>query len=214
MESKKSFLAVFASSLLLAAAAEAAGIDMDDPRRSVGREGDVRVDAQLTRDTVSAGSPVAVTYQIQNFTNATVAIADKLSDASYDEDERTITLAIGAEVPVDGAMPHMVTIAPGEKKIFRASAVPVFTASAMRATRNASPRYVQVKVTILRELAPFLPLIENQSRARLSDELFNRWMESSDTIFLNAVPVGWMGRDSDGGIDASQRGAGRARGGF
>ena len=213
MESKKTLLAVFTSSLLLAGAAGAAGIDMDDPRRSVGRENDVRVDAQLTRDTVSAGGPIAVTYQIQNFTDATIAIADKLSDASYDEDERTITIAIGAEVPVDGAMPHMVTIAPGEKKVLRAAAVPVFTASALRATRNATPRYVQVKVTILRELAPFLPLIQNQSRAQLSDELFNRWMESSDSIFLNAVPVGWMGRDS-GGVDASQRGSGRARGGF
>jgi len=214
MEPKKVFLALAASTFLLATAAAAAEIDMNDPRRAVGREDDVRVDAQLTRDSMSPGSPIAVTYQIQNFTSAPVAIADKLSDASYDEDARTITLSIGAEVPVDGTMPHMVTIAPGERKVLRAAAVPVLTASALRATRNSSPRYVQVKVTILRELTPFAPLIAAQSRARLSDDLFNRWMENSDTILLNALPIGWIERDpASATVDASQRGASRARGG-
>ena len=212
MEPKKVFLAVAASTFLLASAAAAAGIDMNDPRRAVGREDDVRIDAQLIRDTVSPGSPIAVTYQIQNFTDTPIAIADKLTDASYDEEERTITVSIGAEVPVDGTMPHMVTIAPGERKVLRAAAVPVLTASTLRATRNNAPRFVQVKVTILRELAPFAKLIETQSHAQLSDELFNRWMESSDTILLNALPVAWVSRDS--GVDASERGNGRARGGF
>jgi hypothetical protein len=77
-----------------------------------------------------------------------------------------------------------------------------------------APRYVQVKVTILRDLTPFAALIENQSNVRaaqLSDDLFTRWMESSDSIYLNAVPVGWSPRDG-GSVDASQRG-GRVRGG-
>ena len=214
MEPKKAILAVAASTFLLASAAAAAEIDMNDPRRAVGREDDVRIDAQLTRDHVSPGTPISVTYQIQNFTSTSVAIADKLSDASYDEDERTITLTIGAEVPVDGAMPHMVLIAPGEKKVLRASAVPVFTASTVRAVRNNAPRYVQVKVTILREITPFAELIQTQSRARLSDELFTRWMESSESIFLNSVPIGWSAREANPGtVDASQR-SGRGRGGF
>jgi len=215
MNSKKALLASAASLLLTAIAAQAAEIDMNDPRRAVGREDDVRVDAQLVRDTVSPGAPVAVTYQIQNFTSSAVAIADRLSDASYDEDDRTITLTIGAEVPVDGTMPHMVTIAPGERKVLRAAAIPVLTASAVRASASMVPRYVQVKVTILRDLTPFATLIQNQSNARaaqLSDDLFNRWMESSDSIYLNAVPVGWLPRDGGTAVDASQRG--RARGGF
>jgi len=70
---------------------------------------------------------------------------------------------------------------------------------------------VQVKVTILRDLAPFAELIQNQSRTRgpqrLSDELFDRWLEGSDTIFLNALPVGWTPRGSGGATaDASRRG--------
>ncbi|HJQ37133.1 MAG TPA: hypothetical protein VKB93_08340 [Thermoanaerobaculia bacterium] len=214
MEPKSAFLALAASTFLLATAAAAADIDMNDPRRAVGREDDVRIDAQLTRDNVSPGIPISVTYQIQNFTSTSVAVADKLSDASYDEDERTITLAIGAEVPVDGNMPHMVLIAPGEKKVLRASAVPVLTASALRAVRNHAPRYVQVKVTILREITPFAQLIQTQSKAQLSDELFNQWMEGSESIFLNSVPISWSGREANpGSVDASQR-AGRGRGGF
>jgi hypothetical protein len=214
MNSKKAFLALAASTFLLATAAAAAEIDMNDPRRAVGREDDVRIDAQLTRDIVSPGTPIAVTYQIQNFTSTSVAVADKLSDASYDEDERTITLAIGAEVPVDGTMPHMVLIAPGEKKVLHASAIPVLTASALRAVRNSAPRFVQVKVTILREIAPFAQLIQTQSRVRLSDALFNQWMENSETIFLNSLPVGWTARDPNAStVDASQR-TNRGRSGF
>jgi hypothetical protein len=212
MNSKKALLAIAASTLLATAAAEAAGIDMNDPRRAVGREDDVRVDAQLTRETVSPGAPVSVTYQIQNFTSETVAVADKISDASYDEDERTITLAIGSEVPTDGNLPHLVTIAPGERKVLRASAIPQLGAQANRSVGGIPPRYVRVRVTILRDLKPFVALIQNQAQSRvlqrLPDELFDRWMESSDTILLNAVPVGFTPRDNNSGMDASQR-AGR-----
>ena len=214
MNSKKASLAL-AASILLPMAAGAADIDMDDPRRAVGREDDVRIHAQLLRDTVSPGTPIGVTYQIENLTSSTVAIADKVADASYDEDSRTITVGIGSEVPVDGAMPHMVTIAPGEKKTMRAAAIPMFSAATMRGPYTIAPRFVQVKVTILRNLAPFADLIRNQPETRtgqqLSDELFDRWLEGSDTIFLNVLPVGWSPRDPSANVDASQRG--RARGG-
>lgn len=178
--------------LLGAAAVSAAGIDMNDPRRSLGREGDVRVDAQLVRDTVTPGAPVGITYQIQNLSASPVAIASKVVDASYDEDSRTITLAVGSEVPPDGNMPQMVVIRPGEKKILQAGATPQLRAASARSLFKAAPRYVQVKVAILRNLVPFAQLIEKQdgrTRQRLPDELFDQWFESNDTIYLNAVPV-------------------------
>lgn len=211
MKTKTAFLALTASTLL-AAAANAAGIDMNEPRRALGRENDVRIDAQLLQETVSPGTAIAVTYQIQNFSESAVAIADRMTDVSYDEDARTITVGIGSEVPGDGSLPHLVTIAPGEKKILRTAVTPVFTASAMRTSFAASPRYVQVKVTILRNLAPFQQLIRTPSRERLSDDLFNRWIEASDTIFLNTLPVGWKPREPGGGADVSGR-RGVARGG-
>ena len=52
---------------------------------------------------------------------------------------------------------------------------------------------MQVKVSILRDLAPFAQLIAPAGTrappARLPDELFDQWFESNDTIFLNSVPV-------------------------
>jgi hypothetical protein len=196
--------------LFTTAAVHAAAIDMDDPRRLLGREGDVRIDAQLVRDTVSPGSPIGYTYQIQNLSAAPVAIAHKVMDASYDEDTRTITLSVGSEVPPDGEMPPMILIQPGEKRVLQASGTPRVTANAMRSTYAAVPRYVQVKVAILRDLRPFLPLIEKQdarTRQRLPDELFEKWFECNDSIYLNAVPVQYSrpGGDEEGRL---------ARGGF
>jgi hypothetical protein len=58
-----------------------------------------------------------VTYQIENLTNSTIAIADEVSDAAFDMDSRTITVSIGAEVPPGPNMPHPVTVSPGEKRV-------------------------------------------------------------------------------------------------
>jgi hypothetical protein len=199
------------ATLLTTAAVHAASIDMEDPRRLLGREGDVRIDAQLVRDTVTQGSPIGYTYQIQNLTAAPVAIAHKVMDASYDEDTRTITLSVGSEVPPDGDLPQMILIAPGEKRVLQASGNPRLTANAMRTAFATLPRYVQVKVAILRDVRPFLPLIEKQdarTRQRLSDELFEKWFECNDSIYLNAVPVRYS---RPGGNEEDQR---LARGGF
>jgi hypothetical protein len=215
MKSSKVFLLLIACiALIHAAAASAANIDMDDPRRALGREGDVRVDAQLVRDTVSPGAPIGITYQIQNLSSATVAIAAKESDASYDEDTRTITLAIGSEVPPDGNMPQMIVIAPGEKKILQTAATAVLPASSARSAFASTPRYVQVKVAILRDVEPFAALIQKQdgrTKRRLSDELFDKWFEANDTIFLNAVPIQFVPAPPS---DVENRGARPSRGGF
>jgi hypothetical protein len=188
MKSSKLFFALFATAALLPAiAANAAGaIDMADPRRVVGRENDVRIDAQLIQDTVAPGTPIGITYQIQNLSAHPIAIADKVADATYDPDTYTITLSVGAEVPDDGKMPHVVLINPGETKVFRAGATPSLNAAAVRTSLGASPRFVQVKVSILRELAPFR---DARAGAMLTDAQFEQWFESNDTIYLNTVPV-------------------------
>lgn len=204
------FLLFFAIVLLHAAAAHGASINMDDPRRALGREDDVRVDAQLVQDSISPGAPIGITYQIQNFTTSPVAVADKVSDASYDSDSRTITVSLGSEIP-SGHLPHMVLIAPGEKKVLRGAAMVALNAAAIRTSMAAVPRYVQVKVTILRDLTPFLAMIQKQAQApavaqTLPDELFERWLESNDTIYLNALPVQWSPRARMSGADAEQSG--------
>lgn len=194
MESSGKQFALFSLFLACSVSATAASIDMDDPRRALGREDGVRVDAQLLSDTVGSGSPLAVTYQIHNLTSTPVAIADKVTDVAYDRESRTITISIGSEVPSGGVMPRLTTIAPGEKKTMTAGrtlTIPVAGSGRFAAV----PRFVQIKVNILRDLAPFRQLIEQQSRAGadlvLSDPLFDRWLESNDAIFLNALPVRW-----------------------
>jgi hypothetical protein len=207
---KPSRLFPLIAAIVLLPSAFADSIDMDNPRRTVGREDNVRVDAQLIQDTVSPGSPIGVTYQIENSSPTPIAVADKVSDASYDVDSRTITVSIGSEVPSDGKMPHVVTVAPGEKKIFRTGVTPALGAAATRSSL-APPRYVQIKVSILRNLAPFAHLIARQTKVAqtLPDDLYDRWFESNDTIFLNAVPVRFSTRRNPGGFaGADQRGAG------
>lgn len=205
--------ASFAATLgIYVAAANAASIDMTDPRRALGREGDVRVDAQLVSETVAHGAPIIVTWQIQNFTDLPVAVATRVVDTSYDADSRTITVAIGSEVPDEGNMPQMTLVAAGEKKVFRSAASLAIPVAAVRGSRGGAPRFVQVKVSILRDLDPFAAMIETQSPTappqKLSDALFEQWFESTDTIFLNTLPVQWGGRVASRG-GAEHRGGGR-----
>jgi hypothetical protein len=212
MKSVKSLFLLAILIAVLPSAAAAAAIDMKNPRRALGREDDIRVDAQLLQETISPGSPIAVTYQIQNLTSAPIAIADKVAEASYDAESRTITLSLGSEVPLDGNVPKLVTIEPGEKKVFRAAAVAAINAAELRARRDSGPRYVRMKVSVLRNLEPFKALLGLQSRGPqpLPDELLDRWFESNDTIFLNAVPVRFSPAATRG-FSAAERGG---RGGF
>jgi hypothetical protein len=209
---KSSRLSVLFASVMCAAAASAATIDMDDPRRAVGREDDIRVDAQLMQDTVSPATHLVVNYQIENFTSAAVAVAEKECVISYDADTRTITIGVGAEIPDDGELPRMTVVPAGQKKSFTASGVLRVLFSRVRSPLTATPREVQIKVTVLRDLRPFTALIQRQAETpqkesiALSDAQFEKWMEATDTIFLNSIPVRFDPRGR-GGVDAEKQSA-------
>jgi hypothetical protein len=75
---------------------------------------------------------------------------------------------------------------------------------------------VQIKVTVLRDLQPFAALIAQQNKSAtpppLSNESFDRWVNSVASVFLNPLPVRWEGRTrNESGIDAEQSAPG---GGF
>lgn len=184
--SVRSFAAV-AVVLLSAGALCAASVDMKDPRRAVGREGDIRVDAVLSQETLTANSSLGVTYQVENRTNATIAIADKIVDVTYDSDERTVTFAIGSEVP-QATMPHLVTIAPGQKRVLQAGGLVRVAVSRERSPFRGTPQLVQIKVNVLRDVQPFAHVAAAQP---ISDALFDRWVDTNDAIQLNPVPVHW-----------------------
>jgi hypothetical protein len=211
------FLVVATVSLFQVAAARAARVDMNDPRRAVGREDDVRIDAELTQETVASGSPVAITYQVENLSNDPIAIAEKECDVSFDADDQAVVVSIGLDVPKNGVMPKLVVLAPNEKKTFTAGGVVRVTVRADGNPFVAVPRYVQIKVNILRGLNLFRQLIERQTRATapvaLNDAQFEQWLENNDTILLNEIPVGYSATAKDALTDASQRGSARSTGG-
>jgi hypothetical protein len=194
MKSSKQWIPIFAATtLFLTAAAQAAHVDMKDPRRALGREDDIRVDAQLFQDTVSNSSGLNVTYQIQNLTASPIAVADRIASVSYDQDDATITLTIGAEIPGEN-MPHLVVIAPGAKKTLTSGGV--FSALVPKGRLARTPQYFQVRVNVLRDITPFRDLIVRQSAqtaaaVALPATLFDKWLDASDTIECNAIPVRW-----------------------
>ena len=200
MKSSKSFLAAIAFLLACALQANAAHVDFNDPRRALGREDDIRIDAQLLQETVSSGSPLNVTWQVENLTGNAIAVADKVADVSYDADASTIELSIGSEIPTGDVMPHLTVIAPGQKKVFSSAAVVRVVAAGGRGPLASFPRFVTIKVNVLRDVSPFATLVQEQAQARLGaapvklpDALFDRWVESNDAIFLNPLPVAWSG---------------------
>jgi hypothetical protein len=195
MRSSKFFLLLNAAiTFLFAATTTAGGVDMKDPRRAVALEDNLRIDAQLVQDTIGSGGQVNVTYQIENLARVPVALADRLADTSYDPESRTVTFTVGSEIPDGKIVPHLTVIMPGEKKIFTSTANVHVVLPATRSPFIAYPRYVQVKVNVLRDLTPFDAVLKQQqtsAAAPLSDAVFETWVENNDAIFLNAVPVRW-----------------------
>ena len=194
-------LAPVVPAILIAAVASAAHVDMTDPRRALGREDNIRVDAELLQETLSPSSPLHVTYQVENLTNGTIGIADKVTDVTFDADTSTITLSIGAEVPTGATMPHVVTIPPGQKRVLNAGGVVHVAVPRQRSPWSAVPRYVQIKVNILRDIKPFETLLDQQAKSAaapaLPNDLFDKWIAASDTVFLNSIPVRWISGSRD-----------------
>lgn len=195
--------------LLISAAANAAHVDMTDPRRALGREDNIRVDAQLLQNSISASSPLSVTYQVENLTNQSIGVADKVSDVSYDPDTATITLSIGAEVPTGNNMPHVVIIAPGQKRTFNAGGLVHVAVPRQRTPWSSVPRYVQIKVNVLRDVTPFASQLDQQAKSpapvALPNDLFDKWVDASDSVFLNSIPVHWSGQNDHSEVDVSER---------
>ena len=195
MKSSSRIAVATAVFLLAGSTARAAGVDFKDPRRALGRQDDIKVDAQMLQETISSGSPISVTYQIENLTPAPIAIADKVADASFDPDSLTITVSIGAEIPQGTTMPHLTTIAPGQTRTFRIGASAQVLVANARSPWAHVPRFVQIVVNVLRGIKPFAKLIAQQTESAaappLPNDLFDTWVASVSSVELNVLPVRW-----------------------
>lgn len=183
---------------------------MAEPRRIVGTENSVRVDAQVSADHVAPGAFIPITYEITNQRQAAIAVAELIPETTYDPESHMFTVSIGSEVPGNELLPRLVAIAPGEKKSFSAMARVIYV-SAPRPTGSqlgATPAGFRLKVNFLGDTEPFQELIGIKEVAvsdpKLADALFPLWLERNEVVYTNAIPMRWAPRSRDSG-DAMER---------
>ena len=189
---KSSFAAAL---LVLAGCASTSTVDMEEPRRVVGTENNVRIDAQVFGDHLSESARIAIKYDISNERNETIAIADLIPEASYDPDTQTVTVSIGSEVPGHEFLPRLLTIPPGEKKSFDTVARISVIVSRTVTPTTRFPNALRIKLNFLGDTSRFEQLIAIPERAvrsrELAEELFPVWLERNETVFTNALPMRW-----------------------
>ena len=188
----------WAIALLLFAAGCASSnrVDMSEPRRIVGTENSVRIDAQVTADELRPGASVPIMWEITNQRSTPIAVADLLPETSYDRDSHTFTVDIGSEVPGNHILPRLVLIGPGEKKTFNGAArVGSILAPRTPGSSTAAAADFRVRLNFLGDTRPFEQLIgirENGiADAQLADQLFPLWVERNEVVYTNTVPMRW-----------------------
>ncbi len=177
-------------------------VDMSAPRRVVGTESAVRIDAEVVGDEMRAGVPLPITYEITNQRSVQIAIADIVSETTYDEESNTLTVNIGSEVPGSTLLPRLIAIAPGEKKTFSTTArlANLITRPLANPQRRQSLA-LRIKVNFLGDTTGLDDLITMTEKAvadaRRADEVFPVWLERNEAVYTNTIPMRWMGRSID-----------------
>lgn len=205
--------------LLLSAAgcATVQPVNMSEPRRVVGTESAVRIDAEVVGDEMRAGVPLPITYEVTNHRNEQIAIADIVAETTYDAETNTLTVNIGSEVPGATLLPRLIAIAPGEKKTFATTAR--FGGLLPKPTANPDRRQsmdLRIKVNFLGDTTGFDDLIAMSEKAvadaKRADEVFPVWLERNEAVYTNSIPMRWIGRTSDATTNPDPATPGRRRG--
>lgn len=192
---------------LLFVSCASAGVDMQEPDRVLGREDDVRVDAQFIATAYSQGGNVSILYEIENLRTTSIAFANLGPELSYENETGTFTATVGSEVPGNELVPRLVEIKPGERVKFTSGAriiVPVG-----RDLPVAAPREIRLKLVYLGDIEPFRELIGIPEVAvrdsELADRLFPLWIQHTSTVTTNAAPIRWGAAKSSSGADETRR---------
>ena len=175
-------------------------VNMNEPRRVVGTESAVRVDAEIIGEEIRPGSPIPITYEITNQRAQTIAVAEVIPVTTFDVETQTFTVNIGSEVPGLQLLPRLITIAPGEKKTFTTSArMALSTTQSRSANPRGAPATLRLKVNFLGDTVPFRELLDIPQKAvadaKRADELFPIWLERNEVVYTNAVPMRWQTQD-------------------
>lgn len=170
-------------------------VDMKEPRRMVGTENDVRIDAEIYGDTLSQGVSIAFKYDITNQRSSPILIADLLTQTNYDPDTRTITIVIGSEIPGEEVLPRLLSIPSGARRSFSTGAH-INIQTPLASPWIPKPRALQIRVNFLGDPRPFLKLIDIPEKAvrdrQLAAELFPKWVEGNETVTTNELPMHWQ----------------------
>jgi hypothetical protein len=185
--------------LLFAAACATAPVNMSEPRRVVGTESAVRVDAEIRGEEIRPGASVPFTYEISNQRADTIAVAEVIPVATYDAETQTVTIDIGSEVPGEHLLPRLISIPPGQKKTFSSSARIAFAVQTSADPRSRYPTALRFKLNFLGDTRPFADLLDIPEKAvadpKRADELFPLWLERNEVVYTNAVPMRWTNFD-------------------
>ncbi|MBI2215606.1 MAG: hypothetical protein HYU52_18315 [Acidobacteria bacterium] len=187
--------------VLLLASCASRGVDMEEPNRVLGKEDDVRVDAQFFAQGYSQGSNVSIVYEIENLRTAPIAFASMTPEIAYEGETGVFTVTVGSEVPGNELVPRLIEIKPGERVKLTAGGrliVPV-----ARDLLVMAPREIRLKLVYLKQVEPFRELIGIPEVAvrdpALADKLFPSWIEHSATVITNTSPIRWGARKPDDG---------------
>ncbi|HEX3071856.1 MAG TPA: hypothetical protein VHX14_25055 [Thermoanaerobaculia bacterium] len=170
-------------------------IDMKEPRRMVGTENDVRVDAEIYGDEMRQGMTLALKYDVTNQRAEPILIADLNPLANYDPDTRTVTIDIGSEIPGEEFLPRLISIPSGSRRSF-AGGAHVNVAVSFQSPWTPRPNKLQLRINFLGDPRPFIKLIDIPEKAvhdkQLAAEIFPKWVEGNETVTTNALPMRWM----------------------
>jgi hypothetical protein len=180
--------------LFLIACASSKPVDMTEPRRVLGTESNVRVDAEIYTDVLGPNVTLPVKYDITNHRPQTILVADLLPESTYDPETHTVTISIGAEIPGEQLLPRLIPIKPGERKSFSTAAHVVIVANTA-SPWIPRPNALRLKVNFLGDPVPFEQLIAIPEKAvhdpALAAKLFPKWVEGNETVFTNTLPMRW-----------------------
>lgn len=197
-----------------APASKPGSINMKEPRRMVGTENNVRVDAEIYGEEMIQGSSLAIKYEITNQRATPILIADLIAQTNYDPDTRMVTIDIGSEIPGEELLPRLISIPSGERRTFNTGAH-INIRVPLNSPWTPKPRALQLRVNFLGDPAPFVRLVDIPERAvhdkKLAGELFPKWVEGNETVTTNALPMRWQGPRPSGIEDSPASPARRRR---
>ena len=180
--------------LFLVACSSTKPVNMSEPRRVVGTESDVRVDAEVYGDRLGPSVTVPLKYDITNHRQTTILVADLIPESTYDPDTHMVTISIGSEIPGEQFLPRLIPIRPGERKSFSTAAHIVIVANTA-SPWIPRPNALRLKINFLGDPKPFEKLISIPEKSIhdpvLAAQLFPKWVEGNETVFTNSLPMRW-----------------------